>query len=63
VALGDERSAELSATVNAFILRRTNRLLSNHLPPKVRCEAASISNPVWGSQQAPVRRMAVLPAA
>ncbi|KAL2460240.1 Protein CHROMATIN REMODELING 25 [Abeliophyllum distichum] len=33
--LGDERSAELSAKVNQFILRRTNALLSNHLPPKI----------------------------
>ncbi|CAI5958852.1 unnamed protein product, partial [Closterium sp. NIES-65] len=34
-ALGAERSAELSDRVNQFILRRTNALLSNHLPPKV----------------------------
>ncbi|MEW5303086.1 MAG: hypothetical protein WDW36_005813 [Sanguina aurantia] len=35
VTLGEERSAVLSSTVNAFILRRTNALLSKHLPPKV----------------------------
>eukprot|EP00898_Chlorokybus_atmophyticus_P001537 jgi/Chlat1/2384/Chrsp17S02818 len=34
--LGAERSAELSEQVNQFILRRTNALLSAHLPPKVR---------------------------
>ncbi|XP_045816620.1 protein CHROMATIN REMODELING 25 isoform X2 [Trifolium pratense] len=33
--LGAERTAELSAKVNQFILRRTNALLSNHLPPKI----------------------------
>ncbi|XP_020237119.1 protein CHROMATIN REMODELING 25 isoform X2 [Cajanus cajan] len=33
--LGAERSAELSVNVNRFILRRTNALLSNHLPPKI----------------------------
>ncbi|KAG4404021.1 hypothetical protein AAZX31_01G229500 [Glycine max] len=33
--LGAEQSAELSVNVNRFILRRTNALLSNHLPPKI----------------------------
>ncbi|KAF5448145.1 hypothetical protein F2P56_028703 [Juglans regia] len=33
--LGNERASELSAKVNQFILRRTNALLSNHLPPKM----------------------------
>eukprot|EP00195_Chlamydomonas_chlamydogama_P012357 CAMPEP_0202906302 /NCGR_PEP_ID=MMETSP1392-20130828/38231_1 /ASSEMBLY_ACC=CAM_ASM_000868 /TAXON_ID=225041 /ORGANISM="Chlamydomonas chlamydogama, Strain SAG 11-48b" /LENGTH=1035 /DNA_ID=CAMNT_0049594745 /DNA_START=120 /DNA_END=3227 /DNA_ORIENTATION=+ len=35
VELGNERSMQLSALVNNFILRRTNALLSQHLPPKV----------------------------
>lgn len=33
--LGCERSSKLSAIVNQFILRRTNALLSDHLPPKI----------------------------
>ncbi|TKY71269.1 DNA repair and recombination protein RAD54 [Spatholobus suberectus] len=33
--LGAERCTELSVKVNRFILRRTNALLSNHLPPKI----------------------------
>ncbi|EFN53964.1 hypothetical protein CHLNCDRAFT_136249 [Chlorella variabilis] len=36
VALCRERTTELSALVNEFILRRTNTLLSEHLPPKAR---------------------------
>ena len=34
-ALGTERNGELSDIVNEFVLRRTNALLSAHLPPKV----------------------------
>ncbi|CAO2815176.1 unnamed protein product [Amaranthus hypochondriacus] len=33
--VGLSRSEELSSKVNQFILRRTNALLSNHLPPKI----------------------------
>jgi len=33
--MGMQRSTELSTIVNQFILRRTNALLSQHLPPKV----------------------------
>ena len=33
--LADSRASELSALVNEFILRRTNALLSAHLPPKL----------------------------
>lgn len=43
MALCQERTAELSTLVNEFILRRTNTLLSEHLPPKVR----RLPVPVW----------------
>ena len=33
--LADSRASELSTLVNEFILRRTNALLSAHLPPKL----------------------------
>lgn len=49
--LGAERSAELSAKVNQFILRRTNALLSNHLPPKivevVCCKLTSLQSEIY----------------
>jgi DNA repair and recombination RAD54-like protein len=35
IKIGNDRSGQLSAIVNQFILRRTNALLSAHLPPKV----------------------------
>ena len=49
--LGMERSAELSAIVNQFVLRRTNTLLSDHLPPKVMqvvcCRPTTLQNKLY----------------
>ena len=49
--LGMERSAELSAIVNQFVLRRTNTLLSAHLPPKVMqilcCRPTTLQNKLY----------------
>ncbi|KAM7259996.1 hypothetical protein ACFE04_015737 [Oxalis oulophora] len=46
-----ERSSELSSKVNQFILRRTNALLSNHLPPKivqvVCCKLSSLQSELY----------------
>jgi DNA repair and recombination RAD54-like protein len=48
--LADTRASELSSLVNEFILRRTNALLSAHLPPKlvqiVFCKLTALQ--VWG---------------
>lgn len=50
--LGAARAAELSSLVNHFILRRTNGLLSAHLPPKlvavVCCRMAPLQAQLYG---------------
>lgn len=50
-SLGQERATELSSTVDAFILRRTNTLLSQHLPPKciqiVCCSPSTLQTVVY----------------
>jgi hypothetical protein len=45
VQRGKERAEELAKRVEPFILRRTNALLSAHLPPKARCAAVQRNVP------------------
>lgn len=47
-ALGQERSNELSMFVNQFIIRRTNSLLSAHLPPKVHISDSLLGGSIHG---------------
>ena len=42
VQLATERQEEMNRHCNDFILRRTNDILSDHLPPKVNTQAAPI---------------------
>lgn len=37
--LAAERKAEMSKQCDEFVLRRTNDILSDHLPPKVGCDS------------------------
>lgn len=48
MAVCQQRTTELSALVNHFILRRTNTLLSEHLPPKVTEVEAEGEQGGWG---------------
>ena len=40
--LAAERKAEMSKQCDEFVLRRTNDILSDHLPPKVGCDSCIV---------------------
>lgn len=61
VRLGAERSAELSAIVNEFILRRTNSLLSAHLPPKVPAGLVVLCAALWHTHARGHKELALIP--
>lgn len=48
VQLAHERQEEMNKHCNDFILRRTNNILSDHLPPKVpHCHAVTGPERCW----------------